>query len=125
MGAGLADSDLFGSGREGWVLGRWPRRMGGYARDRGSGRCDGGEDFLAEGFEEVVNDPCWCYQSLDDSLPEGFEFAPLAGGLHLIDFELDKVCDRGDHLGNNGLAVEHLEEIGEVGQWAGLRIKRL
>ena len=57
MGAGLADSDLFGSGGEGWVLGRRPRRMGGYARDLGSGRRNGGEDFLAESFEEVVNDP--------------------------------------------------------------------
>ena len=99
--------------------------MGGYARDWGSGRRDGGEDFLAEGFEEVVNDPRRCCQSLDHSLPDGFEFALLACGLHLIDFELDEVCDCGDHLGNNGLTVEHLEEIGEVGQWAGLRIKRL
>ena len=99
--------------------------MGSYARGWGSGRRDGGEDLLAEGFEEVVNDPCWCYQFLHDSLPDGFEFALSACGRHLIDFELDEVCDCGDHLGNNGLTVEHLEEIGEVGHWAGLRIKRL
>jgi hypothetical protein len=43
----------------------------------------------------------------------------------MIDFELDEVCDGGDHLGNDGLTVEHLEEIGQVGQRAGLWIKRL
>src|SRR5271168_1118911 len=99
--------------------------MGGYARDWGSGRRDGGEDFLAEGFKEVVYDPRWCCQSFDYSLPDRFESALSACGLHLIDFELDKVCDCGDHFSNNGLTVEHLEEIGEVGQWAGLRIKCL
>jgi hypothetical protein len=125
MGAGLADSGLFGCGGEGWVPERWPRRMGGYTRDWGSGRRDGGEDFLAEGFEEVVNDPRWCYQSLEHSLPDGSEFALSACALHMIDFELDEVCDGGDHLGNDGLTVEHLEEIGQVGQRAGLWIKRL
>jgi hypothetical protein len=43
----------------------------------------------------------------------------------LVDFKLDKVCDCNDHLGHYGLAVEHLEEVGKVGQWARLRVKRL
>ena len=73
----------------------------------------------------MVDDPCWCCKSLDDSLPHRSKLALSACRLDLVDFELNKVCDCDDHLGDRGLAVEHLKEVGEVGLWAGLWIKRL
>lgn len=41
----------------------------------------------------------------------------------LVYLKLNKVCHRNDHLGDDGLAVEHLEEIRKIAEWTWLRIE--
>jgi hypothetical protein len=73
----------------------------------------------------VVDDPCWGCESLDHALPDGSEFSLSAWIPDPINFELNEVRDCNDHLSDNSLAVQHLEQVGEVGEWARLRVKRL
>lgn len=73
----------------------------------------------------MVDDPCWRCQSLEHALPYGSKLPLSPCSFDLVDFELDEVCDCNGHLGDYDLAVEHLEEVGEVGERPGWWVKRL
>ena len=73
----------------------------------------------------MVDYPCRRGQSVNHAPPDRRELALAAWRPDLVDFELDEICDRSDHLGDSGLSMEHLEEIGQVGQRAWLWVKCL
>lgn len=81
------------------------------ARDGGGGGIDGGEDFLSVGLKEVVDNPYWCCESLDHAPADGGELLLPTRRFYLVDFELDEVGDRNDHLIDDSLTVQHLQQV--------------